>query len=208
MMAINDPGPRLSPLECSNTPEPPRAGWVELICGPMFSGKTEELIRRLRRAEFGRKTVQVFKPALDVRYDRTAVVSHSDRRLEAQPIAEAREMLEQATAEVIGIDEAQFFGPELPDVVEQLAERGHRVVLAGLDLDYEARPFEPVPAVMARAEYVTKLLAVCVGCGQPASRSQRVVEDSHQVRLGAGESYRPVCRACHRRPVRANGSSK
>ena len=190
-----------SPRDGAPSLERAAEGWVEVICGPMFSGKTEELIRRLERAQIQRLSVQVFKPAIDIRFDAGALVSHSDRRLEAVPVSSTDELAALATAQVVGIDEAQFLDSGLVNVVERLAARGQRVVVAGLDLDYEARPFEPIVGVMARAEYVTKLLAVCVSCGRPASRSQRIGGHSERVCLGAAESYRAVCRSCHQIPI-------
>lgn len=179
--------------------QPSGAGWIEVICGPMFSGKTEELIRRLRRARFARQSVQVFKPAIDDRYAADAVVSHSEQRLEAIPLESASAILEVVTpdTDVVGIDEAQFFDPGVLEVADALAAQGRRVVVAGLDTDYTGRPFDPIPAFMARAEYVTKLLAICVRCGSPANRSLRVTNGSTRVEVGAHDAYEAVCRACH-----------
>lgn len=176
-----------------------RRGWVEVVCGSMFSGKTEELIRRLRRARIARQKVALFKPAIDTRYDAEAVVSHDASVLPAEVIDAADQIVLLAgDADVIGVDEAQFFGPELVDVVEGLARRGRRVILAGLDQDYLGRPFEPVPQLMAIAEHVTKLHAVCVRCGAPANHSQRIVAADSRVLVGETEAYEPRCRRCFR----------
>lgn len=180
-------------------------GHIEVICGPMFSGKTEELIRRLRRAQIARRQVVVFKPRLDDRYDALSIVSHSAQRLESVPIESADELeplVVRQRPHVVGIDEAQFFDSRLLDVVERLADRGVRVVVAGLDLDYLGRPFGPIPGLLAIAESITKQLAVCMVCGAPAARSQRVsptLEDDAagaRVKVGAGESYEARCRRC------------
>jgi thymidine kinase len=177
---------------------PKDIGWVEVICGPMFSGKTEELIRRLRRALYARQTVRVFKPKIDTRYAEVEIVSHSHQRLEAEPIEDPREILtQQKNVEVIGIDEAQFFDTHLLEVTEALAKQGKRVIVAGLDQDYRGAPFGSVPALLASAEFVTKTLAICVVCGNPAGRSQRLVQAQSQVLLGAHENYEARCRRCH-----------
>ncbi len=180
-------------------------GWVEVICGPMFSGKSEELIRRLRRAQIARQSVQVFKPAIDDRYAKEQIVSHSRATLDAQPVDTSADLARAVRRDtrVVGIDEAQFFDDGLIDVVERLADRGMRVVLAGLDQDYTGAPFRCVPHLMAIAEYVTKTLAICTRCGAPAGRSQRLVPDSEQVKVGAVESYEARCRRCHSPRVEA-----
>ena len=174
-------------------------GWIEVICGPMFSGKTEELIRRLRRALYARQKVEIYKPTIDTRYDAIEIVSHSRLRIEAQPVARADEILALAggDVDVVGIDEAQFFDRNLIGVVNQLANRGVRVIAAGLDLDYRGVPFQPMPDLLAIAEFVTKVHAICLKCGNPAGRSQRLVRASGQVVLGAAESYEARCRRCH-----------
>ena len=174
-------------------------GWVEVICGPMFSGKSEELIRRLRRAQIARQAVQVFKPSIDDRYSVTQIVSHSRATLEALPVETSADLARAVRRDtrVVGIDEAQFFDDGLVDVVERLADRGLRVVLAGLDQDYTGAPFRRMPDLMAIAEYVTKTLAICTRCGAPAGRSQRLVPDAAQVKVGAVESYEARCRRCH-----------
>jgi len=174
------------------------AGWIEVIAGSMFSGKSEELIRRLRRAEIARQKVQVFKPALDSRYSAADVVSHSDQRMRSERITRASDILERVLPEtqVVGIDEAQFLDLELVDVCERLANSGRRVIVAGLDQDYRGQPFEPVPQLLAVAEYITKTRAICVACGQPALRSQRLSASTERVVVGAGDAYEPRCRAC------------
>ncbi len=175
----------------------PYRGWMEVICGCMFSGKSEELIRRLRRAEIARQTVAVFKPELDTRYASDSVVSHDAARIMARPVPTAAAILEAAgDAAVVGIDEVQFFDEGLPDVLDALAARGCRVIAAGLDMDFLGHPFGPVPALLARAEHVTKLHAICMCCGDPASYSYRVVVASEQILLGEKDAYEPRCRAC------------
>lgn len=178
---------------------PVGTGWIEVIAGPMFSGKTEELIRRLRRALYAKQKVAIYKPTIDTRYDAIEIVSHSKQSITAIPIDEASQILESAPAdiEVVGIDEAQFFGKDLPRVCEALADRGVRVIIAGLDMDYRGVPFEPMPTLLGIAEFVTKALAICVVCGNPAGRSQRIVRTSERVMLGATESYEPRCRLHH-----------
>ena len=173
-------------------------GWVEVIAGSMFSGKSEELIRRLRRAKIARLKVQVFKPEIDMRYSRDHIVSHSEMRHESCAVCTAREILELLApeTEVVGIDEAQFFDNDLVEVVNQLAGRGVRVIVAGLDQDYTGRPFGPMPQLLAVAEYITKTHAICVRCGQPANYSQRIVEVEGQVVVGASDAYEARCRRC------------
>jgi thymidine kinase len=173
-------------------------GQIEVICGSMFSGKTEELIRRLRRAHFARQRIQVFKPALDSRWEREAVVSHAQERFDAKVVADSAELLRSVDdrTDVVGVDEVQFFDPGIVAVLDKLANRGKRVICAGLDQDYLGRPFEPMPQIMAIAEYVTKTLAVCVRCGAPANRSQRLLGEGTRVLVGAGEAYEPRCRRC------------
>lgn len=174
-------------------------GWIEVICGPMFSGKSEELIRRLRRAQIARQPLQVFKPAIDDRYHVTKIVSHSAASIEALPVPSSEELarLVRSDTRVVGIDEAQFFDPGVVEVAERLANKGIRVLLAGLDQDYTGKPFEPMPQLMAVAEYVTKTLAICMRCGAPAGRSQRLVQSGGRVLVGALEAYEARCRACH-----------
>jgi thymidine kinase len=174
-------------------------GWVEVICGPMFSGKSEELIRRITRYQIARVPVQTFKPMLDVRYADTEVVSHSSLKVDAIPVETAEELLRAIddSTQVIGIDEGQFFDVGLVDVVEHLAATGKQVVIAGLDTDYLRRPFEPIPTLCDRAEYVTKMLAVCHKCGGPGMYTQRIVQSSDLVVLGAQGAYEARCRQCY-----------
>jgi thymidine kinase len=173
-------------------------GWIEVIAGSMFSGKSEELIRRLRRAKIARQKVQVFKPKIDVRYSHDHIVSHSEMRHESSTVETAAELLSKVEkeTEVVGIDEGQFFDNELVDVANRLAERGVRVIIAGLDQDYTGKPFEPMPQLLAVAEYITKTHAICVRCGQPANYSQRTIEVEGQVVVGASEAYEARCRRC------------
>ncbi len=175
-------------------------GHVEVVCGPMFSGKTEELIRRMKRAEIARQRFQVFKPIIDDRYGKEFVASHNANRIEAIPVSYSQQILEllEDTTRIVGIDEAQFFDRGLVEVVERLANRGIRVVCAGLDMDYLAKPFGPMADLMAIAEDVKKLPAICVVCGAPATRSQRVSASGEQVLVGAHDSYEARCRAHHR----------
>jgi thymidine kinase len=171
---------------------------VEVITGSMFSGKSEELIRRLRRAQIARQKVQVFKPHVDVRSGELHIASHSEMRLPSQGIASAAQILEAVDpdTDVVGIDEGQFFDGSLVDVVDRLANQGKRVIVAGLDQDYRGRPFEPMPQLMAIAEYVDKTLAICMQCGAPANRSQRLVSATDRVVVGGAEEYEARCRAC------------
>jgi thymidine kinase len=170
-------------------------GWIEVICGSMFSGKTEELIRRLRRAQIARQKVEIFKPALDRRYSEDEVVSHDERAIPSTPVDTASQIVLLAgEADVIGIDEVQFFDLDVVDVCQKLAREGKRVIVAGLDQDYRGEPFGPIPQMMAVAEYVTKLHAICVVCGAPANHSQRIVAEDDRVLLGAKEAYEPRCR--------------
>jgi thymidine kinase len=171
-------------------------GQIEVICGPMFSGKTEELIRRLKRAVIARRKVQVFKPRVDSRYDPEAVVSHSQQKMLSTVVTSAGEVLTRLAldVEVVGIDEVQFLGPEIVPIVKDLASRDLRVIVAGLDQDYRGAPFDPMPQLLAEAEYITKELAICVVCGQPAGRSQRIIASEDRVHVGAGDAYEPRCR--------------
>lgn len=173
-------------------------GWVEVICGSMFSGKTEELIRRLKRAQIANMNVEIFKPAIDVRYDPEDVVSHDASRIRSTPVESSQSILLLCgDAEVVGIDEAQFFDDELPNVAESLARRGIRVIIAGLDMDYTGRPFGPLPAMLARADYITKLHAICVRCGNIANYSYRLSSDDSTIMLGEKDQYEPRCRRCY-----------
>ena len=179
---------------------PPGSGWIEVVTGCMFSGKTEELIRRLVRAQIAKQDVLVFKPAVDIRYAREDVVTHSGRRLPCQPVAHASDMLRLVgEAQVVGVDEAQFFDHDLVDVCNRFADEGRRVIVAGLDQDFAGKPFEPMPQLLAVAEYITKNLAVCMVCGAPADRSQRLIAREDQVVLGSQETYEARCRM-HWRP--------
>nr|BCX00716.1 MAG: thymidine kinase [Bacteroidota bacterium] len=179
----------------------PATGWIEVICGGMFSGKTEELIRRLKRAQIARQRVAVFKPRIDTRYAPDAVVSHSEQALPSMVVASAREIMDLAReAQVVGIDEGQFFGAELVEVCQLLAQEGKRVIVAGLDMDYRGQPFEPIPQLLAIAEYITKLHAICVRCGAPAQFSQRLISRADRVLLGAADLYEPRCRRCFEPP--------
>lgn len=181
------------------------SGWIETITGSMFSGKSEELIRRLRRGIYAKQKVIVFKPAIDDRYHKEKVVSHDGNEIEAINISTSREILNQdlGDVDVIGIDEVQFFDGEIVNIVEQLAKNGHRVVVAGLDMDFRGEPFEPMPKLLAVSEQVTKLQAVCAVCGSPSSRTQRLINgepakiDDPIILVGANESYEPRCRAHH-----------
>lgn len=173
-------------------------GWIEVICGPMFSGKSEELIRRLRRAMIARKRVQVFKPVLDTRYSADEIVSHADSRLKSDAVSKPADMLASLDwrTQVVGIDEANFFGPELVDVAQQLADSGKQVIIAGLDTDYMGRPFVPVPDLLCLAESITKTLAICLRCGNPAKHTQRLVESDDLIVVGASGMYEARCRRC------------
>src|SRR5262245_1002750 len=178
-------------------PPTPTTGWIEVIVGSMYSGKTEELIRRLRRAQIARQRVEIFKPAIDTRYARDAIVSHSELRIPSLTIRRARDILRHAhEAQVIGIDEGQFLGRELLSVCEQLARRGKRVIVAGLDQDYRGRPFEPMPELLAVAEYITKTLAICMVCGAPANRTYRKLKRGGRVVVGGSDLYEARCRRC------------
>ncbi|HRH68048.1 MAG TPA: thymidine kinase [Flavobacteriales bacterium] len=178
-------------------PHGPRKGWIEVICGSMFSGKTEELIRRLRRAEFAKQRVEIFKPGVDIRYDATDVVSHEGTTIRSTPVPSSSNLLLLASdIQVVGIDEAQFFDSGLPAVCEQLANTGVRVIIAGLDMDFQGRPFGPMPQLMAIAEYVTKVHAICLHCGGLATFSHRKTASQDLVVLGETDSYEPLCRTC------------
>ena len=175
-----------------------RSGWVEVICGSMFSGKTEELIRRLNRAKIAKQRVEIFKPAVDVRYDEENVVSHDATSIKSTPVQTASQIILLANdVDVVGIDEAQFFDNELASVCNLLANDGIRVLVAGLDMDYLGNPFGPIPSLMATAEYVTKVHAICMECGSLAQYSHRLVEDDNLVLLGETDNYVPLCRRCY-----------
>jgi thymidine kinase len=175
-----------------------RLGWIEVICGSMFSGKTEELLRRLKRAKIARQKVEIFKPEIDKRYHDVNVVSHDENAILSTPVQSASEILLLTNdVNVVGIDEAQFFDDELPAVCNTLASSGIRVIVAGLDMDYLGKPFGPMPALIAIAEDVTKVHAVCMNCGDLAQFTHRMVKDDHLVMLGEMESYEPLCRRCY-----------
>jgi thymidine kinase len=190
-MNSNDAGVRLRPQGLAS-------GWIEVICGSMFSGKTQELIRRLRLANIARQKVQTFNSALDVRYGRNHIISHDLAKVPCHPVKTAREILEKVEAEtqVIGIDEIHFFGPEIVEVCETLANGGRRVIAAGLDQDYRGQPFSATARLMAVAEFITKNLAVCVVCGAPANRSQRLTPTRKRINVGAADKYEARCRRC------------
>ncbi|MBM3404180.1 MAG: thymidine kinase [Bacteroidetes bacterium] len=174
-----------------------RNGWIEVICGSMFSGKTEELIRRLNRARIARQKVEIFKPLIDTRYDEQQVVSHDANSIPSTPVSAASQiLLLTQEVDVVGVDEAQFFDAELTAVCNYLANRGIRVIVAGLDMDYLGNPFGPIPSLMATAEYVTKVHAICMHCGNLAQYSHRIVNESGLVVLGEKDAYEPLCRSC------------
>ena len=174
-----------------------RKGWIEVICGSMFSGKTEELIRRLKRAKFAQLRVEIFKPSIDTRYDEEEVVSHDKNSISSTPVPASSNILLMADGiDVVGIDEAQFFDDGIVDVCNQLANRGVRVVVAGLDMDFKGKPFGPMPALLSTAEYITKVHAICVDCGDLAHHSYRFTESNDLVLVGEQESYKPLCRKC------------
>jgi thymidine kinase len=173
------------------------SGSIEVICGSMFSGKTEELIRRLRRAQIAKLNVEIFKPKTDTRYDENSVVSHDLNSIQSTPVENAASiLLLSSNTEVVGIDEAQFFDDQLPDVCNTLANRGIRVIIAGLDMDFQGKPFGPMPELMSIAEVVSKVHAVCLQCGGPATYSYRTVPSESKILLGEKESYEPRCRTC------------
>jgi thymidine kinase len=175
-----------------------RKGWIEVICGSMFSGKTEELIRRLKRAKFAKQKVEIFKPEIDTRYDEEKVVSHDSNYILSTPVPASSNILLLANdVDVVGIDEAQFFDMELVNVCNQLANSGIRVIVAGLDTDFMGKPFGPIPALLSTAEYITKVHAICVRCGNLAHYSHRKVSDEKLVMLGEKDTYEPLCRYCY-----------
>lgn len=177
---------------------PNRRGWIEVICGSMFSGKTEELIRRLKRAKFAKQNVEIFKPQIDTRYSEEDVVSHDANAIRCTPVTSSGNILLMSSqVDVIGIDEAQFFDNNLAEVCNKLADMGIRVIVAGLDMDFRGNPFGPMPQLMACAEYVTKVHAICVKCGNLAQYSHRTIQAEKLVVLGETESYEPLCRGCY-----------
>ena len=178
-----------------------RTGWIEVICGSMFSGKTEELIRRLRRAQIANQKVAIIKPKLDVRYSDEFIVSHNQQKIASTAVDYAEEILNVAgDSQVLGIDEAQFLKGDLVEVCKILAKSGKRVVVAGLDKDYRGLPFDPIPQLLAEAEYITKAVAICMKCGNPANYTQRITNSKDLVLLGATDSYEARCRACYEPP--------
>ncbi len=182
-----------------------RKGWVEVICGSMFSGKTEELIRRLNRAKIAKQKVEIFKPSIDTRYDEEDVVSHNANSIQSTPVDSAEQILLMVNdVSVVGIDEAQFFDNQLISVCNKLADRGIRVVVAGLDMDFKGVPFGPIPHLLATAEYVTKVHAICMQCGDLAQYSHRTIQGDDLVVLGETESYEPLCRTCFNKKQKAN----
>ena len=176
----------------------PKPGWLEVITGSMFSGKSEELIRRLRRAQIAKQHVQIFKPALDNRFSDDEIVSHSEMKIPSTNVSTAKELASKVRpeTEVVGVDEGQFFDAELPAVLSRLADEGKRVIVAGLDTDYLGKPFEPMPQLLAIAEYITKTLAICMVCGAPANHTQRLVASKERVLVGASGTYEARCRHC------------
>ncbi len=191
----------MSPIT-ENHGEMMRRGRIEVICGSMFSGKTEELIRRLKRAEFARQSVEIFKPAIDTRYDEENVVSHEGNSIHSTPVdTSANILLLGSDTDVVGIDEAQFFDANLVNVCNELANRGTRVIVAGLDLDFKGIPFGPMPALCAVADEVTKVHAICVRCGALAYVSHRIVDEEKRVLLGEQTVYEPLCRSCYQKAL-------
>ncbi len=183
-------------IEPNNSGE--RRGSIEVICGSMFSGKTEELIRRLKRAKIANQKVEIFKPAVDTRYDEVKIVSHDSSTIQSTPIDNSQKILLMANnVDIVGIDEAQFFDPEIANVCDELAFRGIRVIVAGLDMDFTGKPFGQMPFLMAKADYVTKLHAICMQCGNIANYSYRKIPNEEQVMLGAMDAFEPRCRKCY-----------
>ncbi|MBK7630615.1 MAG: thymidine kinase [Ignavibacteriales bacterium] len=181
---------------------PKDSGWIEVITGCMFSGKTEELIRRLRRAKIAKQKIVIFKPIIDTRYSNNSIVSHSEQSLPSILIKDVKEILDLVEdAQVVGIDEAQFFSNDIINVCNKLADDGKRVIVAGLDMDYRGIPFEPLPQLLSVSEYITKSLAICVECGNPADRTQRKTASSERVIVGAADLYEARCRKCHYIPT-------
>lgn len=179
-----------------------KRGWIEVICGSMFSGKTEELIRRLKRAQIARQRVEIFKPNVDNRYSEEKIVSHDANAILSTSVLSATEiLLHVSDVEIVGIDEAQFFDNELPYVCEQLANSGIRVIIAGLDMDFQGKPFGPMPQLLATAEYITKVHAICMNCGELAHNSYRTAKSDSQILVGEKESYVPLCRNCYNKEV-------
>ena len=175
----------------------PRKGWIEVICGSMFSGKTEELIRRLKRAKIAKQKVEIFKPMIDTRYDEVNIVSHDANHISSTPVPSSSNLLIFGSeVDVIGIDEAQFFDDQLPDVCSQIANNGTRVIVAGLDMDFMGKPFGPIPQLLAIADYITKVHAICMNCGDLATHSHRIVKEESIIMLGEKDNYISLCRSC------------
>jgi thymidine kinase len=187
-----------------------KTGWIEVICGPMFSGKSEELIKRIRRAQIARRRVQIFKHGIDARYDATSIVSHSQQSLPGIAVTDVNDILELVDdrTELVAIDEGQFFSPDIVDVVNKLGNQGKRVIVAGLDLDYKGQPFGPMPQLMCTAEYVSKQLAICMTCGDPANFTQRLTHSTDQIVVGASETYEARCRRHFEPPEEKNPGHK
>ncbi len=178
------------------------SGWIEVIAGSMFSGKTEELIRRLKRAKIAKQKIEIYKPKIDTRYSENNVVSHDSNSIHSTPVAKAEDILETACDfEVVGIDEAQFFDDSLIDVCNKLADKGVRVVVAGLDMDFAGKPFGPIPKLFSVAEYITKVHAICMRCGSLANYSHRLSDNSDLVILGEKDKYEPLCRSCYNKAI-------
>ncbi len=187
-----------------------KTGWIEVICGPMFSGKSEELIKRIRRAQIARRRVQIFKHGIDARYDATSIVSHSQQSLPGIAVTDVNDIIELVDdrTELVAIDEGQFFSPDIVDVVNKLGNQGKRVIVAGLDLDYKGVPFGPMPQLMCTAEYVSKQLAICMTCGDPANFTQRLTHSTDQIVVGASETYEARCRRHFEPPKEENPGHK
>ncbi|MCB1182162.1 thymidine kinase [bacterium] len=187
-----------------------KTGWLEVICGPMFSGKSEELIKRLRRAQIAKRRVQIFKHAIDARYDATKIVSHSAQSMPGVAVSDVRDILDLVDdrTELVAIDEGQFFSDDIVEVANTLANRGKRVIVAGLDLDYMGNPFGPMPQLLCSAEYVTKQLAICMTCGDPANFTQRLTKATEQVVVGAAETYEARCRLHFEPPAEAGADGE
>ena len=191
------------------TQTPRNSGWIEVITGSMFSGKSEELIRRLRRAQIAHQNVAIFKPEIDDRFSDEDIVSHNQQRLKSNHVSNPREILDRSIgADVIGVDEAQFFDADIVAVLKELADSGKRVVAAGLDKDFKGQPFGPMPQLMTEAEYVTKTLAICMQCGDPANFTQRLSDNSAQVVVGESDMYEARCRRCFEPPDSSSQTSE
>lgn len=186
-----------------------QCGWIEVITGPMFSGKTEELIRRIRRAMLANQKAGLFKPSVDVRYSKTDVVSHDNNMLASITVDHAIEIIEKSSGfNVIGIDEAQFFDSELVTICNQLADKGKRIIVAGLDMDFKGNPFGPMPQLLIKAEYLTKLSAICMECGNPAHFSHRIAKQNQQILIGEKDKYIPLCRKCFNKFNEKSGGNR